>query len=547
MPFRPRLLLLLPLNLVGAAGIGTGRAAMNLVPTHVIFGLFCVGVPIFMAYNGGATAATVDAIQSEGGWSPAGIGLLGAMDKIGMTVSAAFWGYMLQRTPAKTLLALGVGVNASSVLVFSALKNPYLMYLSKLLIGFTEGLQWVWAPLWIGRWATDSQLPVWMNLSSGGVSAGIGAGLGTCVAGFSTSHGHSYGWSFRIEGIVLAVLWLGFLFIDPKQLVIRKDADRDREHREKKNERLSPMKILHRISSRDLDEEPFLQNGGVSIQDVSVTDQLTLLWGNALFCRSALAYACANFVVAGCQFLWIRLFMEIWLVPKDVSVLSFLLVTGAAGALGVAASSCHSVTHDVQGKLKTLRFIRKAYLCGVLGSAVASLGVMRQLSHLSNGEDPDYWFLALTQAGGFIVIIGVTAVPGLIQIICNGSVENEELRSFGTGLAQGINNFLGFAMGPLVPQLVIDGLDDYTTKEQALGVSFMTVLSGTLVGVVLTTLALCAVDVKDNCSESTQGGNSSGTDGETRLDTETWSVSSTSMAGSDMALTTRTWPSADLC
>ena len=31
-----------------------------------------------MAYNGGATAATVDTIQHEEKWSPAGIGLLGA-------------------------------------------------------------------------------------------------------------------------------------------------------------------------------------------------------------------------------------------------------------------------------------------------------------------------------------------------------------------------------------------------------------------------------------------------------------------------------------
>lgn len=302
------------------------------------------------------------------------------------------------------------------------------------------------------------------------------------------------------------------------------------------------MRILHRSSSREMDEEPFLHSGAQWIRDVSVTDQLTLLWNNSLFCRSALAYACANFVVAGCQFLWIRLFMEIWLVPKDVSVLTFLLVTGAAGGLGVAASSCHSVAHDLQGKLNTLRFIRKAYLCAVLGSAIASLGVIRQLVHLSNGEKADYWFLALTQVGGFIVIIGVTAVPGLIQIICNGSVENDELRSFGTGLAQGINNFLGFAMGPLVPQLVIEGLDDYATKEQALGVSFITVLSATVVGVVLTTMALCAVDVKDTASDSTQDGNSSGSEGDRHLETETWSVSSTSLAASDVALTTRTWP-----
>jgi hypothetical protein len=35
-------------------------------------------------------------------------------------------------------------------------------------IGFTESLQWVWAPLWIGKWATAESLPIWMNLSGDG-------------------------------------------------------------------------------------------------------------------------------------------------------------------------------------------------------------------------------------------------------------------------------------------------------------------------------------------------------------------------------------------
>lgn len=48
-------------------------------PPCVVFVLFCLLVPVFMAYNGGATAATVDTIQHEEKWSPAGIGLLGAL------------------------------------------------------------------------------------------------------------------------------------------------------------------------------------------------------------------------------------------------------------------------------------------------------------------------------------------------------------------------------------------------------------------------------------------------------------------------------------
>ena len=43
-------------------------------------------------------------------------------------------------------------------------------------IGFTESLQWVWAPLWIGKWATAESLPIWMNLSGDGWSGFRGGG-----------------------------------------------------------------------------------------------------------------------------------------------------------------------------------------------------------------------------------------------------------------------------------------------------------------------------------------------------------------------------------
>eukprot|EP00438_Fugacium_kawagutii_P031318 Skav215342 [mRNA] locus=scaffold1391:296591:298915:- [translate_table: standard] len=97
-------------------------------------------------------------------------------------------GYMLQRYSAKLLLCIGLLVNSASTMAFGTLRNPTAMCLAKLLllglscsclimgdaspathvdlgIGFTESLQWVWAPLWIGKWATADSLPIWMNLS----------------------------------------------------------------------------------------------------------------------------------------------------------------------------------------------------------------------------------------------------------------------------------------------------------------------------------------------------------------------------------------------
>jgi len=450
-----------------------------------------------MAYNGGATAATVDTIQREEQWSPAGIGLLGAMDKLGMTIAAAFWGYMLQRCDAKTLLCTGLLTNAGSTMAFGTLRNPVAMTVAKLLIGFTESLQWVWAPLWIGQWAPPALLPIWMNLSGGGVASGIGNGLGTIIAGFTTAQGYSYELAFQIEASVLFALLVALLGTSAQRLIIHSPLVSR-----------SKMRVNH-LAHESL-EEPLVDTQPREAAQLQVMSQLRKLWGNPLFCRCALAYASANFVNSALQFLWVRIFMELWHLNKDYSVGSFLMISAFAGALGILAASCQRVEHDYLGKVSTLRFVHRAFSGAVLGALVVGAGILPQL-HPAPRPDLQLKSLLLTWLGLGMVFVGVTAVPGLLQIMCIESVEEPELRSFATGLAQGANNFLGFAMGPLIPQLVMDILQIHLGwgLQKALALALFTALLGTCMGAVSTTLAVAAIgrcsecDFETDCAIST--------------------------------------------
>lgn len=492
-----------------------------------MFTLFCLAVPVFMSYNGGATAATVDTIQKEGHWSPAGIGLLGAMDKIGMTMAAAFWGYMLQRVSSKRLLCAGLLVNATSTLIFATLRNPITMCLAKLLIGFTESLQWVWCPLWIGQWAPPASLPIWMNLSGGGVASGVGNGLGTIIAGFTTAQGCSYELAFQIEAGALFALWLALALTDWQKFTIREDRPLEPFVKMK-----SPKKRVVRLANESLDEHLVApcDSAGEAEQEVrrSLKAQLRDLWENPLYCYCAMAYASANYVNSALQFLWVRVFGELWSLNKDWCVLSFLVISATSGALGITMASCNRVEHDHAGRLATLRFIHRAFSGAVLGALVAAVGVACGIApQLHQKQPPSFELKSIIVCwlGCAMVLVGVTAVPGLLQIVCIQSVDQPDLRSFATGLSQGANNLLGFAMGPLLPQLAMDFMEYHLgfNRQRALACALLTALVGTSVGAFCTTLAVASVGL---CSASDSDLENATTEGpSTRTTSETDSVS----------------------
>jgi len=200
----------------------------------IIFVLLCQGVQMFMSYDGGATPASIDAIANTTSylhWTDAQLGLLGSLDKFGMTLSSVLWGRALQMFPAKTCLMFGLGVNTISTFCFGNIANKWCMFAAKVCMGLTQALQCVWSTCWVLTWAPDDQRTMWLGM--GAISAGIGNGIGTAVAGFGTSLGEPYSFAYRIQSSVLAILWCVLVFYAKSEdLGLEKEDDMDDDKRE---------------------------------------------------------------------------------------------------------------------------------------------------------------------------------------------------------------------------------------------------------------------------------------------------------------------------
>lgn len=448
----------------------------------ILFSILIVGVQIFMAFNGGATSATIDSIEKgDASWGPAGIGFLGAMDKIGMTASSPLCGYLFQCASAKKLLVVSLFVNASACLIFGSLRDHYWMFAAKLLIGVTEGLQWVWAPQWISSWAPEKDKQTWMNLNSS-IVAGVGAGLGIVVAGLGTANGMSYEFAFKTESGALFVFWLFMLTVGGQYLSIQPDTA---------GAKVSPSTSYE-----------IVEDNGNPNEKKTLQQQMGELWQNKLFCRSAIAFSFVNFTIAGLQFLWVRFFMRMFDVDKTSAVFGQLIIVAAGGGAGVAYSSTVQFTDTPFGKQRLL-FATKAFLLALLGAFIAGSGAILQLcSHYDSPLFPHQFknatfTLYLVYAGVFITCAGVNMTPGILQIICMETVDINQTRTFGTGVYQGFNNFLGLAMGPFIPQIFMSFVvSSYHLEGQgsedplaSLCAGFICALCGVLVSLLSSALA----------------------------------------------------------
>ncbi|CAK0795325.1 unnamed protein product, partial [Prorocentrum cordatum] len=136
----------------------------------VVFFVFCQAVQCFMSYDGGATPASLDTIQEEmdGAWDPSEFGILGSIDKVGMTATSIIWGRSLQLCNVKLLLCTGLLINGLCTAAFGSLRSKWMMYLAKLLMGATQSLQGVWGTVWTVTMAPPDRKTLWLGL--GGVS-----------------------------------------------------------------------------------------------------------------------------------------------------------------------------------------------------------------------------------------------------------------------------------------------------------------------------------------------------------------------------------------
>lgn len=416
----------------------------------IVFFLFCQFVQTWESYDGGATAASIDTIQKEMGasgnaWTQAEIGLLGAMDKIGMTCTSFMWGYCLQRCNAKLLSALALLLFAVWTAIFGALRSKGLMLLAKFILGAAQSLQGVWATVWTVNMAPPDRKTMWIGL--GGVSAGAGNGIGTAVAGFGTANGLSYGFAFYLQAGFLGFLWILLMCTPARLLRLQVPADR--------------KEIANSTADKSTEVD---KNKTVATSCKGAAHglfkQVKLVLTNRIYLMTTLSDCVAQFVMSGIQFLWIRVFTEVWNLNKNYATLLFLLVTGIGAGVGIAFGPAYidrtGGYATAPSLVRALKSLEAFAWVGALGSVVGAIclyGKVRSydVNYLGSAGDLWMWFLFV---GIFAQAASLNAsVPAICGINCE--VIEESMRPVATGLELTFRNVLGFTCGPLLPGVVM--------------------------------------------------------------------------------------------
>eukprot|EP00928_Gymnodinium_smaydae_P005317 TRINITY_DN11815_c0_g2_i1.p1 TRINITY_DN11815_c0_g2~~TRINITY_DN11815_c0_g2_i1.p1 ORF type:complete len:488 (+),score=45.69 TRINITY_DN11815_c0_g2_i1:115-1464(+) len=405
-----------------------------------------MGVPIFMAYNGGATAAIMDALQNKTlghhPWDEAGVGTLGAMDKIGMTLAAPIWGIVMQRfsgVAVRRFLMTTLMCNSAALMIFSSTSNHFLMLLAKLVVGITEQSFWNWAPLWINRFGhhhTES----WLTLSTGGMAAGIGNGLGMVLADVFALQ------AFKIESLVLFLLLIAFCF------------------------GTSPETI-----------DPMADDDSV---DFVASKAAVSLCGSLQFMSICLAYASANYAQTGAQFLWIEIHHVFW--PdiftsdpemKTVASIVVLVISGVGGFIGMFLAS----RQDFRNACNLVLFTQRMFGVAVLGS-MATMGSVAWRWYYGD-YCLGYVSVLIIWIGTLFIFIGLGATPAPLNKLCMTLSKQEHAEGIGMGIFQFVNNLGGFALGMYLP-MTMAGLADslHWQKESEFLVAWATIILGILMG-----------------------------------------------------------------
>jgi len=413
-----------------------------------LFAMFCQGVQMFMSYDGGATPACLDTIQADMGgiWTQAEFGILGSMDKVGMTVTSIFWGRCLQFTDAKVLVGVGLLLNTISTAVFGSLQEKSFMYAAKFVMGATQSLQGVWATVWTVTMAPPEYKTMWLGL--GAVSAGLGNGIGTAVAGFGTDRGLPYAFAFQAQALVLLFFWISLLPWPSEWLVMQLPS-----------ERRDSLQLS--LFSPDNQAPPRPERHESSYR------QLQRLWQNKVYCWSCVAISLTMFEVSGIQFLWIRIFVELWNLDKSWVTLMFLIVTGLGGGVGIAFGPAYidkgGGFSAPPGVVKSLGVLQNF---SVVGAAAGLWGILSLYGKLHThkqlevdtilGHAGDVWLWMIWASIFIVLAVRNAAVAALCGI--NIEVVPGELRTFASGTEMTLRNILGYAFGPLLPGLLMDAL-----------------------------------------------------------------------------------------
>mmetsp|Transcript_28642 Transcript_28642/g.62320 ORF Transcript_28642/g.62320 Transcript_28642/m.62320 type:complete len:622 (-) Transcript_28642:418-2283(-) len=401
-----------------------------------VFFALSLGVQGFLSYSGGATPASLPAIEAANpGLTQFQISLLGSLDKIGQVVASPFWGRALQHCATKWLLVLGLFLNAGASLAFGFVRSKEAMFAAKFIQGCTESQQIIWGNVWTTAKAPMHLLSTWMNL--GGVAAGVGTAVGQAVAGFSNAGGMPYSFAYCVQAGGLLLLWF-LLLVSPSRWVA--------------------LKRTGTPSAPLVEAQP-------GVKKSSILGDIKTLFRRRLYILTMLCVAENNFIVGGLQFFWTRFFCNgPWTLPLQTVTLAGLLVQGAGMGLGIFLGPIlvnrYGGYQDHLGRYVILHLLLRITAVGAFGAGLAVLCMGIQLntwaedaelldSSLANPWLWLFWFatvplnFALSAQGGVQTVINIGSVPPGMQELAQG-------------ITTSVQFLCGYAGGVIMPSIALD-------------------------------------------------------------------------------------------
>lgn len=406
-----------------------------------VFLALSLGVQAFMSFSGGATPASLPAIQAAcPGLTGIELGLLGSLDKIGQVVASPFWGRALQRCPTKVLLIVGLFLNAGFSAQFGFVSSKWAMFIAKFMQGCTESQQIVWGNLWTTYRAPAHLLSTWMNM--GGVAAGAGTAVGQAVAGYGIQGGMPYCFAYAVQAGCLLLLWVA-LVCTPNHLLA--------------------LPRQQAALARDVDASHSANGSVEDHQHESVIAQVRVLMRQRLYLLTMLCVAQNNFIVGGFQFFWTRFFCTgPWTLDLGTVTTAGLLVQGLGMGLGIFLGPMlvnrYGGYSDHLGRYVTLHLLTRITAVCVFGAGLAVLSLGFQLSAMTNElMDGSKWnpWLWLFWLATLPINFGLAAQGGVQTVINIGCVP-AGMQELAQGFTTSVQFFFGYAGGVMIPSMIVD-------------------------------------------------------------------------------------------
>eukprot|EP00122_Pirum_gemmata_P003927 Pgem_evm1s3556 len=136
---------------------------------------------IFVNYDSGAIAASLDIIKKYFQADSNQLGLMLSLVYLGLTASSMFSGPLLTVCTPKSVLLVSLCLSIAFTIVFALAPNFEVLMAMRFFVGMTQAFMVIYGPVWVDEFAPPDSVTIWMSLIQGGVPLGVM--FGYAVAG----------------------------------------------------------------------------------------------------------------------------------------------------------------------------------------------------------------------------------------------------------------------------------------------------------------------------------------------------------------------------